>query len=254
MASLKGLLLRISDLVARRIVRDSAKFRSSIPVVLSGPFAGMRYVSRSVGSVYCPKILGTYEKELHPIIEQCLACPHDIFVNIGAGEGYYAIGFAVRVLGLQVISYDRDSDARVLLEELSNLNGVRDRIAIREECSSKEIAHIFERYRKPLMIIDVEGAELELLDSSVAHSLSRATILVEIHDFVSSEIGTEIKSRFSSSHSITEISARQRTFRDFPQLASSYGKYIPRLVTEEIMKEMRPASMSWLFMSPNVPE
>ena len=32
--------------------------------VLGGPFLGLRYPAKSVGSAYCPKIIGTYEEEL----------------------------------------------------------------------------------------------------------------------------------------------------------------------------------------------
>ena len=34
--------------------------------VLTGPFAGMRYETEAVHSMHVPKLLGTYERELHP--------------------------------------------------------------------------------------------------------------------------------------------------------------------------------------------
>jgi hypothetical protein len=36
--------------------------------VLDGPFAGMRYVPRAAGSSLLPKLLGSYEAELHGIV------------------------------------------------------------------------------------------------------------------------------------------------------------------------------------------
>jgi hypothetical protein len=36
--------------------------------VLDGPFSGMRYVKRAHGSVLLPKLLGTYETEVHSIV------------------------------------------------------------------------------------------------------------------------------------------------------------------------------------------
>jgi len=33
-------------------------------LVLQGQFSGMRYISKSVGSAYIPKLLGIYEREL----------------------------------------------------------------------------------------------------------------------------------------------------------------------------------------------
>ena len=60
--------------------------------VISGPFAGMQYVNTSVGSALEPKILGTYELELHDVFERLLDKDFAAIVNVGAGEGYLAVG------------------------------------------------------------------------------------------------------------------------------------------------------------------
>src|SRR5687768_12540280 len=44
-------------------------------VVQSGPFRGMRYVQESCSSPQLPKIMGTYEAEVHEVIAQ--AVRHD---------------------------------------------------------------------------------------------------------------------------------------------------------------------------------
>ena len=68
------------------------------PHVLSGPFHGMRYVDHSVGSSLFPKLIGTYEKELRYWLEaQFTESNLTTIVNIGAGEGYYAVGAALRL-------------------------------------------------------------------------------------------------------------------------------------------------------------
>lgn len=46
--------------------------------VFTGPFTGMRYVDKAVGSKYFPKILGKYEKELAPLIETLLQKEFDV--------------------------------------------------------------------------------------------------------------------------------------------------------------------------------
>src|ERR1035441_10269867 len=57
--------------------------------VLNGPFEGMRYLQASVGSVLSPKLVGSYEAELHPFIERVTSGRYDIVVDIGCAEGYY---------------------------------------------------------------------------------------------------------------------------------------------------------------------
>ena len=65
--------------------------------VASGPFAGMRHGDIAVGSVLTVKLLGTYEKELWPIIDQIIATAYPLIIDIGAAEGYYAVGLAMRI-------------------------------------------------------------------------------------------------------------------------------------------------------------
>ena len=68
-------------------------------VVQSGPFAGMVLPDRACwgDGDLLPKLLGCYEAELHAIIEEILAATPDLVINIGATEGYYAIGMARRL-------------------------------------------------------------------------------------------------------------------------------------------------------------
>src|SRR5215218_7302739 len=68
-------------------------------VVRSGPFAGTAY-SRDLlvdSGDAVAKLVGTYEMELHPVVEAWISEPPRRLVNVGAAEGFYAVGFA-RVL------------------------------------------------------------------------------------------------------------------------------------------------------------
>src|SRR3989344_7241810 len=50
-------------------------------MVASGPFEGMKYVKDSVGSRLLPKLLGTYELELHPTIEKVCRESFDTIID-----------------------------------------------------------------------------------------------------------------------------------------------------------------------------
>src|SRR5947207_15823212 len=58
--------------------------------ILEGPFQGLIYGDRSFGSMYWPKLLGTYEKELSACFTAHNLCQYDLFLNLGCAEGYYA--------------------------------------------------------------------------------------------------------------------------------------------------------------------
>src|SRR5690606_30246863 len=56
-------------------------------VVLGGPFAGMRYPEkRAIGSAIYPKLLGSYEMELHPLFDRLRNQEFGSVVDIGCAE------------------------------------------------------------------------------------------------------------------------------------------------------------------------
>jgi len=62
--------------------------------VLGGPFAGMAYVEDATEGALAPRLIGTYEDELHPYLAEALAADPEVILDIGCAEGYYAAGLA----------------------------------------------------------------------------------------------------------------------------------------------------------------
>ena len=89
-------------------------------IVASGPFAGMKYLSESVCSALIPKLVGSYEAELHSIITQALGEGYTTVIDVGCAEGYYANGFALRLPTTPVYAFDIDVQARKLCAAMSN--------------------------------------------------------------------------------------------------------------------------------------
>lgn len=93
-----------------RIIKEKTNDR-----VFWGPFTGMIYVGSSVGSEYCPKLLGTYESELHLIIEELCQKLFNTIINVGAAEGYYAIGMAICNPQSRVIAFETTLNGQKLI-------------------------------------------------------------------------------------------------------------------------------------------
>src|SRR3982751_3241860 len=65
--------------------------------VLHGPFAGLRYPADAVQSRHSvPMLLGSYERELHAIVDSVLLDSYNRVVDVGCAEGYYAVGLALK--------------------------------------------------------------------------------------------------------------------------------------------------------------
>lgn len=208
------------------------------PRVLWGPFAGMRYISFASGSGLLPKLLGGYEMELHGAVRESLARGYDRIVNVGCGEGYYAVGYALALPAAQVEAYDVDPLARQRLRELARLNGVE--IDVRSACGHQDLAV----KGRTLIVCDCEGCEKDLLDPARVPGLSGADLLVELHDFVDPAISATLIARFSGTHEITLVEARGDR-SDYPAgILQPLDPGQRRLA----LWEGRPAGMRWAWM------
>jgi hypothetical protein len=210
------------------------------PRILAGPFAGMRYL-RTSGSGLLPKLAGCYERELQPAVEESLARGYDRVVNVGSGEGYYAVGYALRLAPAPVLvhAFDLDILCRQRLRRLARLNGVAGRLRIGARCGPLELARLCSG--RTLVVCDCEGCELDLLDPDRVPRLAFADLLVELHDFVDPAISATFVRRFAETHDVTLIPCSERTdLLAGPLLAP----FAPAL-RERIAEEGRPAGMRW---------
>src|SRR4051795_10844916 len=77
---------------SRRVAAVTRRFVAWHGLTVSGgPFAGLVYPDRTPISLV-PKLLGIYERELHGAIEAAIRAQPDVIVNVGAADGYYAVG------------------------------------------------------------------------------------------------------------------------------------------------------------------
>lgn len=217
--------------------------------VQSGPFRGMLYGDVAHGSVWVPKILGTYELELHDFVESLCRWPLGRVIDIGAAEGYYAVGFARRLPSARVITYECSEEATAELRRMAGLNGVQDRIICRGMCGPESLDEWGELGPGTLVLCDAEGAERWILDPRRNPSLARCWILVETHDFVEAGVQDELVARFSGTHAVTVVTQRHREAGQFP-VRSWLTAISPPALLRKALGEHRPARNGWLWMTP----
>lgn len=223
--------------------------------VISGPFAGMRYIENSVGSAYMPKILGTYELELHSIIQDLCSERFTLIIDVGAAEGYYAVGMAMRNLSTRIIAFETEPEGQDLLKKMAQLNNVVDRITIAGTCDISSLENVLNFQDKCLLIMDVEGAEKELLNPEIIPKISNCEILLELHECICPGVAEIIKSRFSHTHNIERIWERKRQYSDIP-FNSLWKKWILpmteeyRWIENKETGKIESRNMSWLYMQP----
>jgi predicted RNA methylase len=229
--------------IVRRMIVRAAGGR-----VVSGPFQGMGYAL--AGHEFLPYLLGTYECELHEVVEQICRVPFDTIVNIGAAGGYYAVGLARRIPGCRVVAFEIDPEARQLAADLASDNGVADRIEWHGLCDASGLVQALSRGGRTLVVMDVEGAEAILLDPFLAPALRQAQVLLEVHDVAYREMGTLIAGRFAGTHNRLEVWSRPRTAADFPLPLKAWKRKLLAYRLRRAMNERRCETMRWFYLTP----
>lgn len=214
--------------------------------VLAGPFRGMLYFNKIVWGPITPKWIGSYERELHSTVEEIIDVGYDRILDVGAAEGYYAIGLSRRCPRTQVFSFDVDPIARNRQRHLALLNST-DNLSIGKYCSPQRLRESLNS--RSLLFCDIEGFEYALLDPEYVPELRHTDILVEIHGYSSlnaSEVKESLESRFSQSHDLMAIPTEERVTSHWSSLPQLQGMEEPMLT--EALKEHRNGPQEWLWL------
>jgi hypothetical protein len=169
-------------------------------------------------------------------------------LDIGCAEGYYATGLAYRMPRSRVFAYDTDFISRHQTRQLARLNALTDRVLVRGYCSHEEISR---HAGQPVLIVcDIEGFERELLNPDACGALKKMDILVEVHEgegkWKPSTLDL-LKSRFSATHTLTEIKATDRESHANKFIESQIST-LNRDQVREAMNEHRSNGFLWLWM------
>lgn len=226
--------------LGRRIVQQL--FPNGDYVVIGGPFKGMRYIAVSSSSALAPKLIGSYELELHGCVEGLVAKRFQRIIDIGCAEGYYAVGLARKFPNTEVHAFDSDEQARKRCMALAVYNGVESRLRMHGYCTPEELNVVLGE-TSALIICDCEGGEAVLLDPVKIPALKRADILVELHEDVVPDLVQLIRARFEQTHNLLFIDP-------LPRDPESYGalKKLPVSERHLAVDEFRKGRMKWLYM------
>jgi precorrin-6B methylase 2 len=212
--------------------------------VLHGPFAGMDFLDDATEGALIPKLLGVYESELHPHLRAIAEAGLDVVIDVGCAEGYYAVGLARMLPHVVVHAHDIDVAARRLCAELAAKNGVADRVLIGGEFKPQD----FQGFagRSALVIVDTEGAEVDILQPALGPALAQMSIIVETHDVYREGALALIAERFAATHRIVRVDQQQKVFEPPPWLQE-----LSQLDQLLAVWEWRLQPTPWLVMRPN---
>ena len=211
--------------------------------IMQGPFAGMDYVTSATEGALTPRLIGTYESELHPHLQRFAEKSLDCVIDVGCAEGYYAVGLARMMPGVTVHAFDIQETARAACADLAAKNGVSERVIIGERFAPDG----FEAFkdRRCLVLVDIEGAEDDLLRPDLSPALAGMDLIVETHDVYRPGVLARLIERFSPTHDIVLVVQQPKTFKPPPWFVNL--NHLDQLLA---VWEFRHQATPWLVMTP----
>ncbi len=152
-----------------------------------GPFKGLRLTHNpwwgqlDLGS----QCLGLYEKEILKFIENIEDGQFTNFIDIGAADGYYAVGLLSTGKIQRSICFEKTDKGREAIFTNWKNNGAIGQLVVKAKANFESIATLTEHdLERSLILIDIEGGEFELLNNDTIHKFRYSKILLEIHNWV----------------------------------------------------------------------
>ena len=239
---------------ARRERVSIEVFRSTNGLIKHGSFKGLRLTENTWWgkSDLGAQVMGLYEKSiLDFVFRNYSAQPCDTFVDIGAADGYYAIGMLFSGLAKNCVCFESSVVGREAIFENAKLNSInKSCLDVREHADQTSISALkWDALGNSLVLIDIEGGEFDLLDeSSVFESLKRSTVLIEVHHWVSDFLSkyTQLLENASVHHEVNVLN---------PVAPNSNIDDLRALPDDNRMllcSEGRPALMRFLCLKPKI--
>jgi len=202
-------------------------------------------MAKACSSALTPKILGTYESELHPFFKQLPLKKYEMVIDVGCAEGFYLIGLGCLIPDIPLIGIDTDPEALRLVEKMAAVNQVKpERLQLRRQFSPENLGTMLPK--RSLLICDCEGFETTVFSKDNLWLWRDSDLLIECHDFIIPNITEELAGRLKTSHMVTIVKSV-----DVDQKTSIPRSEIFRGARPEhqrrLVHEGRPARMRWIL-------
>lgn len=219
-------------------------------VVAHGPFKGMK-LSNDVwwsSNDRITQTLGIYEQHVLEKLQIFSKQGAVRFIDIGAADGYYAIGLAYSKIYSEVFAFEIEPQGQEKIKENAIKNKCADIISIAGEANYSALENLVSEGIKTTILIDIEGAEYELLCDEMLSLLSNCFVICELHPWLVDD-GYNLQDkllRMAKSRFNVELIKREdyspNIFSELDDLSDE-----ERLVA---VGEGREKNMNWMVLTP----
>lgn len=192
--------------------------------VAHGPFVGMQIASASWWGQtdLASKILGFYEAEVLAVLSSVDKSRYKHFVDLGAADGYYAIGCVYAGLFCDAYAFEMSNQGQSVIRANAQLNGVTDSIHIHgfaDENFDRMIPQVC--LSQAVILVDIEGGEFDLINDLILQKLNQSFLIIELHEFMvdnGAEKLAALIARLEKVYKLTWLSTGSRDLSRFNSL------------------------------------
>lgn len=238
-----------TETIAERLERVSLEtYKMCDGRIKYGPFTGLKlnqdtwWGKCDLGS----QCLGLYEREILDLIVGNGGYDH--FIDIGAADGYYAIGMLFSGLAKKAICFESSKQGQTAIQQNWIANDSIGELEVYGEANTSSIQKLPERaLKKTLVLIDIEGFEFFLLQKEVISRFQSCEVIIEIHNWVDEfeKKYIQLLKDLSDFFDIKAIKSANRDTVNIEELRS-YTDDNRLLLTSE----RRPCLMRFLYLTP----
>ena len=224
---------------------------------MSGLFEGMKLVKKSnwdkkiykFNTDLSSKIVGCYEQEVQDkIVEFQKKNKKKYFVNLGAGEGYFALGALHSGLFEKSLAFEISDLSRNIMIENSKLNNLEDRLLIKHKASEnflKDLDSSFNKISDIFFLADMEGDEFNIFNNENLQVIKNCNLIIEFHELDDNKKNQEFMDKIKKYFNVEILTTSGRDFSKISHLKdlNDDDRWL-------IASENRPYRMNWLACLP----
>jgi len=193
-------------------------------------------------------ILGVYENHVLEKLIEFSKRGNFPFIDIGAADGYFAVGMAFSKIFKKVYAFEVNESGRDSLNKNAENNTCKDKIVIGNKANFDTIKKIVVENNGAVILIDIEGSEFDLLDKKLLKSLANCYIVCELHPLLINNGYDKQQILIDNSKAFFDTSIIQRNSY-CPNKFSELNEFTDdeRLIA---FSEGRENNMKWLVLEP----
>ena len=217
--------------------------------VAYGPFKGMSLPQRLWwGDDRITQTLGIYEEHVLEKLRLFSMQGATRFIDIGAANGYFAIGMAYSKIYAQIFAFEIEPQGQELIKENAIRNRCSDVVSVFGEASYSSLKNLLSEDIKTTILIDIEGAEYKLLSKEMLSLLSNCYLIIELHPWLVDEdnnLQDKLLEMANKKFNVELIKRENYSPNIFPEMDDLSDE--ERLIA---VGEGRTKNMQWLVLTP----